>query len=726
MPRLRVVSLYVVLLVAALAPRAARAAATSTADPLALADDDALYRCKKFSDGAKIRVTLKPETSLTDLVAWAMGFSCKSFLYGTGVAAHTQKITIMAPTDMTPREAYRLFLVSLSSMQLTLVPHGKTLEIVEESRAKEAPLPIVEAASLPADGGMVRMLIKPRHIASTDLASVLGSVKSPNGNVLDVASAGVVVVTDEQPILARMLEVAGMVDVEKQRRLLRLELANADSEEVLKAVSATLGESPRVKVLSEARSNSLLVIGPDDELASVSQLVRMIDVPSRGGANPRAHVVRLEHADAEETSSVLTSVFGAGAGASASSSNRPGGASPGQTGVPRSLSAPPARAAPGASASVAAAQGDVRISFAKATNVLIVVASDEDFRSVREVVRELDVQRPQVYVEAVIMDVSDTRSRDVGVALHGGDTGSYGTALVASNQSNAFTSVLTSAASAQSALNGGLSAALLGPSFTLLGVSVPSLGALFHAVKSNKDVNVLSSPQLIATDHEEAMIKVGENIPTKGTTSALLSTSTTTQTTVEHVDLNLEFKVKPHIGSNGDVTLEITLDIKEPGTVDPDLGQSWTTRAMHTLVTVHDQQPIVLGGLMSDRKTTSQGGIPFLSDIPLVGVLFRSSSSVHEKRNLMIVLVPYVVQDAVEARHLMERKMREREEFETSIGVLDERPWDPHVDYGKKRGLVEEINHQVRVVDSETAETLREAPPAAAPPPPDAPEGPTP
>jgi hypothetical protein len=99
---------------------------------------------------------------------------------------------------------------------------------------------------------------------------------------------------------------------------------------------------------------------------------------------------------------------------------------------------------------------------------------------------------------------------------------------------------------------------------------------------------------------------------------------------------------------------------------------------------------------------------------------------VHEKRNLMIVLVPYVVQDAVEARHPMERKMREREEFETSIGVLDERPWDPHVDYGKKRGLVEEINHQVRVVDSETAETLREAPPAAAPPPPDAPEGPTP
>jgi Flp pilus assembly secretin CpaC len=146
------------------------------------------------------------------------------------------------------------------------------------------------------------------------------------------------------------------------------------------------------------------------------------------------------------------------------------------------------------------------------------------------------------------------------------------------------------------------------------------------------------------------------------------------------------------------------------------LGQSWTTRAMHTLVTVHDQQPIVLGGLMSDRKTTSESGVPILADLPLVGVLFRSTSTEHEKRNLMIVLVPYVVQDAMEARHLRERKLRERQEFETAIGNLDETPFDPHVDYGKKRGLVAEINHQVMVADEDATGTLREAPPAAAPP----------
>jgi Flp pilus assembly secretin CpaC len=138
----------------------------------------------------------------------------------------------------------------------------------------------------------------------------------------------------------------------------------------------------------------------------------------------------------------------------------------------------------------------------------------------------------------------------------------------------------------------------------------------------------------------------------------------------------------------------------------------------------------VLGGLTSDRKITSDKGVPLLADIPLLGVFFRRSSTSHEKRNLMIVLVPYVVQDAVEARQLMERKMRERQEFETSIGVLDEGPWDPHVDYGKKRGLVEEINHQVTAVDRETAETLREAAPVgtpATPPTPTAtPQGPTP
>jgi general secretion pathway protein D len=718
MPRLphRLCTSLLLCLLVPLVPRLAHAADTGGA--LALAEDDSLYRCKKFADGARIRVTLKPETSLTDLVAWAMGFSCKSFLYGTGVSAHTGKITIMAPTDMTPREAYRLFLVSLSSIQLTLVPHGKTLEIVEESRAREAPLPIVDAAALPADGGMVRMLIKPRHIASADLATVLTSVKSQNGNVLDVVSAGVVVVTVEQPTLVRMLEVAGMVDVEKQRRLVRVEIQNADADDVMKAVVATLPESSKTKLLADPRSNALIVIGPDEDLAHVTELVRLIDVPPRGGPTPRAHVVRLEHADAEETAGVLTGVFTKNGQVAQAGTSRPGTTSgSAAAALPPRVAARASTNAPGASTSVAAATGEVRISFAKATNVVIVIASDEDFRSVREVVRELDVQRPQVYVEAVIMDVSVARGKSIGAALHGGSTGSSGTLIGSTNQTmpggsaSTFTSVVT-ADTVSSTLVNGLSLSLLGPSFDLLGVTVPSLGALFQAVKTTSDVNVLSSPQLIATDHEEASIKVGENVPTPGSTPVSTGLGTSS-VPVQRVDLNLEFKVKPHIGSNGDVTLEITLEIKEPGaTTDPSLGPSWTTRAMHTLVTVQDQQPIVIGGLMSDRKVTSDTGVPILGDLPVLGVFFRRHSTTHEKRNLMIVLVPYVVADAIDARHLVARKLRERQEFEQALGNLDEESFDPHVDYRKKRGLVDEIDHQVRGFDDE--ETLRVAPPVEA------------
>ncbi len=710
MPRF-ILPLLTALLLCVLLPRIAHAA-----DTLAIADDDALYRCKKFADGARIRVTLKPETTLQDLVAWAMGFSCKSFLYGNGVGSHTSKITVMAPTDMTPKEAYRLFLVSLSSMNLTVVPHGRTLEIVEQSRAKESPLPIVAADALPGEGGMVRMIVRPRHIASTDMAAVLSAVKSPNGQVLDVANASVVVITDDQPMLARMLEVATLVDVERRQRILRIELKYADVDEAQRTLSVALGESSKVKLLPDARGNALLVIGPDADLASISELVRVLDVPGRDGASPRAHVVRLEHADAEETAGVLGNVFGKnGNGNGSPTSARPGpiASAPGSRTPPQYAMNTPA---PGASTSVAAAAGDVRISFAKSTNVLIVIASDEDFRSVRDVVRELDVQRPQVYVEALIMDVSVARARQIGVSLHGGTTGSGGALLGSTNQSldpsNLHTSVITSE-TAQSTLVSGLSVALLGPSFNFLGVTVPSLGALFQAARTTSDLNVLSSPQLMATDHEQATLKVGENVPTPGTVPNTGTSLVGSAQSVQRVDLNLEFKVKPHIGSNGDVTMEIELEIKEPGPSDPTLGASWTTRAMKTLVTVKDQQPIVLGGLMSDRQTTSQTSVPVLGDIPILGVLFRRSTTSREKRNLMIVLVPYVVMDAVDARKLMERKLRERQEFESSIGNLDAQTYEPHVDYGKKRGLVAEINHQVEQVDAE--EGLRVAPPAAEP-----------
>ncbi len=688
------------------APRATPASLTS----LDLADDDALYKCKKFSDGARIRVTLKPETTLTELVAWAMGFSCKSFLYGAGVGARSQKVTVMAPTEMTPRDAYRLFLVSLSSMGLTVVPRGKTLEIIEQSRAKESPLPIVAASALPEGGGMVRAVVRPRHVGSTDLAQVLTGMKSPSGAVLDIPGAGVVVVTDEPPMLERMMEVAALVDVEQRTRILRIELEHADADETLRTLTAALGEKARVKLQPDLRGNALLVIGAEEDFAPVLELVRVIDVPARAGAAPRAHVVRLEHADAEETAGVLGAVFAKGN----SSGGGNGTGSGGSPGAPRTLPATPGRgtvaSAPGAATSVAAATGEVRISFAKSTNVLIVVASDEDFRSVREVVRELDVQRAQVYVEAVIMELSVEKARQLGFSFHGGTGLSDGSTLIAASQPGGSTFV-TDEESAAGMLVKGLSVALLGPSFDLLGISVPSLGALFQAARSNGDIDVLSSPQLLATDHEEAKMAVGENVPYLSVTA---STGTfPTGQSVQRMDLDLKFKVRPHVGAGGDVTLEIDLEIKELG-ASTDLGPTWTTRSLQTKVTVHDQQPIVLGGMMRDATTNTRTSVPILGDIPLLGMLFRSSSTTHQKRNLMIILVPYVVADARDARYLLERKLRERREFETALGVLDSTPYKPHLDYARKRGLVAEIDHQVRAADEDDS-GLELAPPAPTP-----------
>jgi general secretion pathway protein D len=706
-------------------------------------EDGSLYSCAK-GRVKEVWVNLDPEIELKDLLKWAMTFTCKNFVYSSNIASRSSKVTIMAPKKMSPQQAWRVFLVSLQTMNLTVVPKGNVLEIVEAPRARELPLPVYSRGSVSNSDQIVRIILRPQHVTTDDLSATMNALKSKDGAVNPLPNAGVVVVTDYGTIIARMLDVMREIDQPVvSERVYLIPIRYADAVEIAAKLQEIFGtqaggapaarpkqvqgkkkkgqqaESPPPdappslavdsavpsKLIADERTNVLILLADEAAYLRVSGLVKYLDVPIEGGAG-RIHVYYLENGDAEEMSNTLNGVIsgiqqpsgGGGRGGRAQQAQPAGGGGPAPAG-----------------AGAEAFEGQVRVTHDKATNSLVIVASVKDFLSMRDVVRKLDTPRRQVFIEATIFEVSLDTSRRLGFSFHGGDMQDvlddeallFGGVQHADLASLDLTTVLSSRG-----FIGGAIGPLLPGAEQLLGISVPSFGVLFQALANTNDVNVLSAPHIIATDNQEAEISVGQNIPYQGSFSGFgLGTGGQPGQTggfgipnvsVQRQDVALTLKITPHINASDMVRLEIDQEISDIASENfNNLGPSWTKRTLKTTVVVRDQDAVVIGGLIQDKAISSDSKVPLLGDIPVLGHLFRYSRTTKQKTNLLIVLTPYVIKDEGDLQRIVAKKMRERREFIETFTTFDALEYQPDIDYRRKRGLVEEINRSVQAVERE-------------------------
>ena len=247
---------------------------------------------------------------------------------------------------------------------------------------------------------------------------------------------------------------------------------------------------------------------------------------------------------------------------------------------------------------------------------------------------------------------------------------------------------------------------------TFLGTSIPSFGVLFQALATQDNTDILSAPHIIAIDNEKAEFSVGNNIPYKaglsfggfglpaGAPGGGLPTGAIGQN-IQRENLNLSLNVTPHVSSQDVVRLEIEQETKDIGGKDAELGPTWTQRKLKTQVVVHDQQSVVIGGLIQERDIYSVTKVPLLGDIPILGYLFKYSTKAKKKTNLLILLTPYIIKDQLDLQSIRERKMRERQEFVESFAALNEMKYEPKVDYRRKRGVIEEINRWLQTVEDD-------------------------
>jgi len=727
-------------------------AGTSAAEQQA-AEDDSLYACDKAK--GRFKVNLAPDVELKDLVTWAFSFTCKNFIYSSAIGTRAAKVTIKSPESMNARQAWSVFLVALQSMGLTVVPKGNVLEIVEYAQAKSAPLPIYTSGRPANSDQMVRMVLRPEHLPVDEVANILNELKSVNGAVKGVPKAGVVVVTDFGTHISRMASLMLAVDTPVMgERLYMLRVKYADATEMATTLGEILGtkdanapqggnqapppprgrraretrqptpEQPQApdtgnveaevesavpsKILADERTNALIILASEPAYLRVKALVNRLDVSVEVEGAGRIHVYPLENADSEEMATTLTAVI--------SGIQQPsgGGTTGGRPGRPDRPQIEPQRPAANAD-SAAAFEGQVRVTHDKPTNSLVVVASVKDFLALREVLRKLDVPRPQVYIEATIVEIGIDNSRELGTAWHAGAEVGDGDLIIGGVQHSNLSSLNVASIASATGLIGGALGHLLPGAQELLGTSIPSYGVLLQALANTSNLDVLSSPHILTTDNEEAEISVGQNIPYQsalvglpgGATGGAAGGFFPTQS-IQRQDVELNLKITPQINASDEVKLKIDLTINDIASQDfAGLGPSWSKKTLKDVVLVRDQQAVVLGGLISDKITNSESKVPLLGDIPILGYLFKFSQKRKEKRNLLIVLTPYIVHNQVDLERIVERRVREQREFMRTFSTFRDIEYRPEMDFGRKRGLIAEVNRRVREVEQE-AKVLQE------------------
>jgi general secretion pathway protein D len=562
-------------------------------------------------------------------------------------------ITLVTEKPVSRSVAMAQFLSGLRLQGFTMVESAGLLKVVPEADAKLQSGAVETSDSAPkgAGGGqIVTQIFKLNFESASNLVAVLRPLISPNNTINANPGNNSLVITDYADNLRRIARIIAVMDVSNATQVEVIDLKHAIAVDlaplVLKlidssasasgAAAGTADTSFKTTVIAEPRSNTLVVRAANTaRVELVKSLVAKLDQPglSSNGALGNIHVVYLKNADATKLAATLRAAMGSAATNPQSSSN----------------------ASANAAAPAATSGGQVQAD--TATNSLIITAPEPQYRQLREVIERLDARRAQVFVESLIAEVSADRAAEFGIQWQGvlGKNGDSVIGLLGTNFGAGGKNIVTLGAGAAAGTVAPARGINIGAAQQTNGIY--ALGFLARFLEESGAGNVLSTPNLLTLDNEEAKIVIGQNVPF--VTGQFTNTNTGNGAvnpfqTIERKDVGLTLKVKPQISENGTVKLTIFQEVSsvQASTVNATNGPTTNKRTIESNVLVEDGSVVVLGGLLQDEFQGSGEKIPGLADLPLIGNLFKSESRGRKKTNLMVFLRPVVVRDGAATERL--------------------------------------------------------------------------
>jgi len=584
-------------------------------------------------------------------------------------------ITLYSDQPLTPREAYLNFLAALRGQGFSVVEVGNMLKIVPEAEAK-LQTGTVEVGAVKRSGDQViTQIFRLQFESASNLVGVLRPLISPNNTINANPGSNTLVVTDYADNLQRISQMIAAMDVPSSTDMEAIPLQHAIAVDVAPMVqklidggggtggAAAAASSSGAVVMADSRTNTLMVRAPNAaRMGLVRSLIQRLDRPGTAGVGGSGiHVVYLRNADAVKLAQVLRAAC-AGAGGS-SVSGGPRGGSPtsaattpaAQTGLNTSASGTSSGASAQATAPVGASAQPSTGGFIQAdpsSNSLIITASDALSKQRRAVIDQHEGRRAQIYIEAMIVEVSEQKLAEVGFQWAGG-SGDRTQVVAGTNLATGGVTGLFSLIADPETAGTGLSGLNLGIARKLANGKY-SLGALASFLETNADGNVLSKPNMIALDNEEAKIVVGQNVPFvtgSYTNNNSSSGSVNPFTTVERKDVGLTLRVRPQVGEGGTVRMTVFQENSSVDASSKSNTQGLTTNksSIETTVVIDNGATLVLGGLLKDEFSNGDSKVPLLGDIPVLGNLFKSRSRSRNKTNLMVFLRPVVMRDQDQA-----------------------------------------------------------------------------
>ena len=671
-------------------------------------------------------VNLQAEMDVQDLIQTISEITSENFILDESVKG--KKITVIAPSGFKRENAMRLFETILSLNGFSIVKKDGTNIIVPKRDIKIKSIPTEVGSDYgESSDSFITRLIQLDNIKASDAANILKPLISREGDIVVYPALNMLIIIETGDNLNRVLKIIENLDVETEIEFIKIE--NAEASEVATKLVEIFGgtggsttqaarttqrqpaaqrsrsttsrsraretstQQPAIssqstadssavgfKVITDERTNSLIIIAYPEDMAKIKAVIEILDVktdiPEDG-----IFVIRVLNADAEQLVGVLSALFGGGGGgigrgAISERAQRTGsrglGGVGGQTGIGtgQSRQAIQRQATTGLS-SIVAETDELRITADPATNSVIVIGSRRDYETIKEVIDQLDIRRKQVFVEAAILEVSLDKLRSFGTNLSIGFTVNDSTLGFGGTVLPGVPSLLGVAADPEASVNllGSLSGLFLGvvgeevdPDGSGPIPPIPSFTALFQAITSLTDVNVLSTPSIITTDNEPAEIIVADVIPFP--TGSTVGDGGVTVQTITREPVGIRLSITPQISEGDFLNLNILTEVSAiretpvAGLNTAQFGIATTTRTADSSVVVKNGQTIVIGGLVQDRESVLQNRVPVLGRIPVLGNLFKFKQRVSQKLNLMILLTPRIVETQLDMQRILEERQR--------------------------------------------------------------------
>lgn len=561
------------------------------------------------------------------------------------------KVTIISPTKISVKEAYKVFESVLEVHDFTLIPSGSVVKIVPavQARSKNIETRLREEAIDPEDR-IVTQLIPLEYADPDELKKLFAPLISKSSVMVSYPPTGILIVTDVLSNIKRLLSIVKAIDVVGiGEEITVVPLEHATATVIVKSITSVFQAKARtkgkptpdsIKVVADERTNALIIAATEDDTVKVRQLIELLDreVP-RGEGDIRVYY--LENADAEELSQVLTAL----------PSKQTKGMEQGKAPV---------------------ISKEVQIVADKSTNSLVITANRDDYMILEDVIRKLDIPRRMVYIEALLMEVSVNKRFELGVRWHGVDEiGSYDNKTVGGFASSVPPDVnipTIDPLTATGVFPPGFSLGILGEAIEIGGIKFPNLLAVVNAFQNDADIHIISTPQIMTTDNEEAEIIVAKNIPfltRQDTTSANIDYSQ-----YEFKDVGTTLRITPQISQERFVRLEIFNQLAQVVEQEQKGLPTTLKREAKTTVVIKDGHTVVIGGLIDQTLTQSTYKTPCLGDVPFFGWLFKSKTDVNDRTNLFIFITPHIVENPMEANVIYEEKKEHIEGLRMKGGVI--------------------------------------------------------